>query len=308
MNPVMGGNITWLEERLKGAGDVVVIDGGMGSELEKSGVPMDSQVWSATAMLSDPDAVRRVHEEYIQAGAEVIITNTFSSARHMLEPAGLGDRVEELNTLAVNLARQARDNVANHPVAIAGSVCEWVSSDESAWQSMDAVAASAGEQARLLAESGADMIALEMCGQQDLSCLVIEAILGAGLPLWIGVSAQSHSGKDGLSVFDYPDRDFEQLVKRVTQYPAMLVNIMHTPIPDVLPALEVVRHYWDGPVGVYPESGYFAMPNWQFVDIVSPDDLVSETQKWIDRGVRLIGGCCGIGPEHIQTLTELNIS
>ena len=66
--------------------------------------------------------------------------------------------------------------------------------------------------------------------------------------------------------------------------------------------LHMVRKYWSGPLAVYPESGYFTMPNWQFVDIIAPDDLVAEVRIWRDQGVQIIGGCCGIGPQHIEAL------
>jgi len=79
---------------------------------------------------------------------------------------------------------------------------------------------------------------------------------------------------------------------------------MHTAVPDVPAALQIVRKYWSGPVGVYPESGYFEMPNWNFVDIIDPDDLVSFGRVWVDEGVRLIGGCCGLSVEHIAALSE----
>jgi methionine synthase I (cobalamin-dependent) len=51
-----------------------------------------------------------------------------------------------------------------------------------------------------------------------------------------------------------------------------------------------------------PESGYFTMPNWHFVDVIAPEDLVTEAKAWIAQGVRLIGGCCGLGPEHVRAL------
>ena len=89
-------DLLWVQRRLSGEGLPLLIDGGMGTELEKSGVPMDGKVWSARAMLSNPDKVRDVHERYIRAGAEAIITNTFSSARHMLEPGDLGAEVRNL--------------------------------------------------------------------------------------------------------------------------------------------------------------------------------------------------------------------
>ena len=70
------------------AGELLVIDGGTGTQLQAEGVPMDDTAWSARANLEQPDVVQRVHEEYIRAGAEVIIANTFAASRAALEPAG----------------------------------------------------------------------------------------------------------------------------------------------------------------------------------------------------------------------------
>jgi homocysteine S-methyltransferase len=76
-------------------GDVVIIDGGTGAQLQAEGVPMDVEAWSGRANLEQPDVVQHVHESYIQAGAEVIIANTFAASRPALEPAGLGSRVAD---------------------------------------------------------------------------------------------------------------------------------------------------------------------------------------------------------------------
>lgn len=300
----MSNNISWLQDRLCGIGKPVVIDGGMGTLLEQSGVPMDGKVWSGRAVLTHPDAVLQAHEAYITAGAEVIIANTFAAARHMLEPGGLGDHVKEINLNAVNLAQQARDNVATGNVAIAGSICEWAPTNNPEWHTPDAVGRSTREQAEILVQAGVDLIALEMCQRVDFSIVAIDATLEFGLPVWIGVSAQTHKGSSSLSVFDYEQLGFENLVKSLARYPAMMMNIMHTPVTDVDEALSIVKQYWDGPVGIYPESGYFTMPNWQFVEVIEPEDLAQTARTWIDRGVRMVGGCCGLGPGHIAALRQ----
>jgi S-methylmethionine-dependent homocysteine/selenocysteine methylase len=298
----MSNDISWLQARLNGADKPVVIDGGMGTLLEQSGVPMDGKVWSGRAVLTHPDAVLQAHEAYITAGAEVIIANTFAAARHMLEPGGLGDHVRDINLNAVRLAQQARDNVATESVAIAGSICEWAPTDDPKWHTPEAVGVSTREQAEILAQAGVDFIALEMCEQIDFSVAAIDAALEFGLPICIGVSAQTHRNRSFLSVFDYQELDFKSLVKSLAGYPSMVMNIMHTPISDVDEALRIVKKYWDGPVGIYPESGYFTMPNWQFVDVIEPDVLAGLALTWIDNGVRMVGGCCGLGPEHITAL------
>ncbi len=300
----MNNNINWLFDRIQGRGPAVIIDGGMGTQLQRSGVPMDGKVWSGRAVLSHPEAVIRAHEAFIQAGAEVIIANTFAAARHMLEPAGYGDLVGIINTEAVRLAKTARDNLANGPVAVAGSICEWAPTDNPLWHNAEAVYDSALEQAGLLTESGVDLIALEMCQEVELSIAVVEAALTSGLPIWIGVSAKTHKNTPFLSVFDYAGLDFESLIEALSAYPAMIINIMHTPVTDIDESIRITRKYWQGPIGVYPESGYFTMPEWNFIDIIEPTVLAGLATDWVNAGVRMVGGCCGLGPDHIAALRK----
>src|ERR1039457_1939918 len=93
-------------------GELVIIDGGTGSQLQAEGVRMDDVAWSARANLEQPDVVQHVHEAYIRAGAEVLIENTFAAGRAALEPAGLGSRVAEANRSAVRAALRARETAA----------------------------------------------------------------------------------------------------------------------------------------------------------------------------------------------------
>jgi len=77
---------------------------------------------------------------------------------------------------------------------------------------------------------------------------------------------------------------------------------MHSEIGAIPEATELVRQRWSGPLGVYPESGYFTQPNWNFVAVIPPADLVTEAPGWVAAGVRLLGGCCGTSPDHIKAL------
>lgn len=136
--------MTTLQQRLE-RGDVVILDGAMGTELQRRGVPMDNVGWSAAALATHPDTVRAVHEDYLRAGAEVVITNSFGASRHVLAAAGLGDRVNELNRRSVELAGVARDRVASdHPVWIAGSISSFVPSGDSRRLSARAIASKRG--------------------------------------------------------------------------------------------------------------------------------------------------------------------
>src|SRR4051794_4472351 len=102
----------------------IVIDGGMGTELEARGVPMDHEAWCGLANLGAPDVMRQIHDDYIAAGADVIIANTFPTNRPALEAAGAGDRFEEAHRAAVAAALQAR-GAAGRGLPVAGSMSLW---------------------------------------------------------------------------------------------------------------------------------------------------------------------------------------
>lgn len=290
----------WLDDKLA-AGGRVIIDGAMGTELQARGVPMHETAWSGAAVLSHPHIVEAIHTDYVAAGAEVIITNTFSSGRHVLEPAGLADEVAAINRSAVTLARRARDRAAGGAVAIAGSMCEWVDPNGE-WSDSARFAASCREQADLLAEAGVDLIALEMCSDPQRSALAAEAALATGLPVWLGVSCRRDGECGRLVSFDPPHGDFAAFVAGLADCGIGVINVMHSTIADTPAGIAAVRRNWAGPMGAYPESGYFTMPDWHFVDIIAPDDLVREAQGWVVSGVQILGGCCGLGVDHIRAL------
>ena len=82
------------------------------------------------------------------------------------------------------------------------------------------------------------------------------------------------------------------------------ITPMASEIDAISEAIGVVQERWDGPLGVYPESGTFTQPNWTFVDIISPKDLAREAIDWVAAGVQLLGGCCGTSPDHIKALRD----
>jgi S-methylmethionine-dependent homocysteine/selenocysteine methylase len=292
-----------LQARL-GRGEVIILDGATGTELQSRGVPMHGFAWSAAALDTHPETVRAVHEDYIRAGADVIITNTFSTAPHVLERAGLGDRVRALNQRAVALAQEACENAAcGRPVAVAGSI----SSFRTRVTPADRLEGSFQEQAGLLAEAGVDLIALEMMGDFAQAAPAIRAAAATGLPIWAGFSCLL--GDDGVVRF-FDGSPFstglaEDLALLADLPPGDLaVTVMHTLTEDTAPALEIVRRHWSGVTGAYAHSGRWVDPEWEFDYSTSPDDYLRAAQHWVEMGAQIIGGCCAIGPEYIRLLRE----
>jgi homocysteine S-methyltransferase len=297
-------------------GDVVVIDGGMGTQLQAEGAPMDDEVWSARANLEHPGIVQSVHEAYIRAGAEVIIANTFAANRAALEPAGLGARVAEANQSAVRAALRAREAAAGGPVAVAGSMSSFCSiamhgrgaeaaePDAAAQDPRFPSLANFREQAALLADAGVDLIALELMEAPGYGAAAIKAVAETGLPVWLGIGpVRLDDGSLGTDPEMGSGLSFAELVRQLATPDLAAITVMHAK-PDVsAEAIGVIREYFDGPVGVYAESGDWAAPNWVFNGL-SPDEYLVEAGSWVSDGAQIIGGCCGVGPEHIRVLAE----
>lgn len=298
----------------------ILLDGATGSELERRGVPMNSIAWSGLAVATDPDAVRRVHLDYIRAGAEIIITNTFATGRNMLRLAGEEDRTADLNRQAALLALQAREEaaeakgqdkdgswqVAPASVWVAGSISPMSGGlGDEAKSSAELMRSDFEEQAGLLAESGVDFLILEMIRDIDFACVALEAALNTGLPAWVGFSCkETNDGGINLAPTLNEEIPLAKGVAAVMSEGGSLAAVMHSDVDVTGPALDAVTSVWDGPTGAYPESGYFIRPNWQFVDIIPPADFTDRAVEWIGMGASAVGGCCGIGPQHILALSD----
>jgi S-methylmethionine-dependent homocysteine/selenocysteine methylase len=298
------------------AGEVVIIDGGMGTQLQAEGMPMDTVAWSARANLEQPEVVQRVHEAYIRAGAQVIIANTFAASRAGLEPAGLGGRVAEANAGAVRAALAAREAAADGPVVVAGSMSSFCPAAMQAGEGSSPPGVRASddpwfpgladfrEQAQLLAEAGADLIALEMIAAKGYGRAAVQAATETGLPVWLGMTpARREDGSLGTPVELGDGDSFEDLLAALASPALAAVTVMHAS-PEVIPdAIEMTRRYFAGPIGAYAETGSWIPPNWVF-DGLTPSQYLQQAITWAGRGAQLIGGCCGTGPRHIRALAE----
>jgi S-methylmethionine-dependent homocysteine/selenocysteine methylase len=301
-------------------GDVIILDGAIGTQLQAMGVPMNVTDWAAAGLHTHPHTVRHMHEAYIRAGADVITTNTYSSARHNLEPLGLGDLTAELNIRAVALAREARDRAAkDRPVYIGGSVSNFgltTGSEPSRARTLrnrsaitaEQAQANLREQAEILVDAGVDFLLGESTGSLVHRKWVSQACTLPGVPKWVGFKCHRDKDDPTVKVGYSDDVPLTRAVDEVMALGGSVVSIFHTNVDDTAAALPIVLDRWRGPIGIYPEAARtdyvetYRDPGVQ--SNVSPESFLTLAQKWVEQGVQIIGGCCGIGVEYIRPLRE----
>ncbi len=293
--------ISFIEDKLQ-QGQILLLDGATGTELEKRGVPMNSKAWSAEAIITHPEIIQAVHEDYIRAGVDIITVNSFSTARHMLLPAGLTGQFRHLNLEAVKLAFHAREMAASTPVAIAGSIAPttFCSDPTKCYPPLSEAYSWYVEQAELLAVSGVDILLIEMIEDIEQGTLAVKAACSTGLPVWLGFSCRR--GDAGEMMLWERGQTLAEGVDAIAGIGGTAAFIMHTEVADTVEAFSILKSRWQGTLGVYAHSGHFVMPNWKFNDVISPAAYAREAGGWIRSGARIIGGCCGIGPAHISEL------
>ena len=276
------------------SGECVLTDGATGTEAERRGIPQLENAWNGGGALSHPDIIRQIHLDYLDAGAEVVISNSFATHLHALADAGEADRFGDYNRRAVELAVEARDG-SDAPGALVGagmSYWSWTDSQPPAAEMRRA----ATRQAKVMAAAGTDVITLEMMVDLPNLEIMLDAVSGVGWPVWAGLTCRP--GDDGVIALRRGG-SLSDAVRLLDAYGVDLVNIMHTEVEDISASVAAISELWQGPIGVYAHSSTEVDKQWVFDDVISPAAYCDLAARWKDQGVSLIGGCCGITTAHV---------
>jgi len=289
--------------------EIVILDGGVGTELQKRGIEMDES-WCGTAS-RNTQILKEVHLDYIKAGAQVITTNTYASSRLLLDAAGFGKDFEEINLKAINCAKAARDEVDDN-ILIAGSLSHRypiangdLQSNATIQFEQSILQEATDEMAEFLSNNGCDLLLLEMMYHPDRIQTVFDSAKKTKKPLWAGFSTRKSKSGEILSLTDSVDVSFKEMIKILKDYEIDAVGIMHTDIAIVSESIEIVKEVFDGTILVYPDSGGWVSPNWIFDKVIKPHELKARAVEWAKEGVQILGGCCGLSPEHIRAIAEI---
>jgi len=272
----------------------VLCDGAMGTLLYDKGIFINRSYDELN--LSQPDLIRGIHHEYLQAGAEIIETNTFGANSFRLARHSLADKVREVNLAGVRLARDA---AKSFDVWVAGSVGPLGTRIEPLGKTSFQEAREAfREQIAALVEGGVDLLILETFGYLEE---IHQAILAAkDIKPSIPLIAQVTIDEDGNCL---DGSDPETFTPKLVEWGADVIgcNCSVGPVA-MLDAMERVRAATTLPLSAQPNAGIPRSVDGRNIYLCSPEYMASYARKFVAAGVRLVGGCCGTAPDHIRVM------
>jgi S-methylmethionine-dependent homocysteine/selenocysteine methylase len=285
----------------------LVLDGATGTELERRGVPSPLPLWSAAALITHPRVVEAIHRDYVTAGADIVVANTFRTNLRTLRAAGRAEQGEVLNRLAVELARRAvsppsedhrlETGATGREVWIAASVgpvedCyhpERVP-DEPTLQS---------EHAQMMAwlkAADADLVWIETMGTVRESRAAAQAAAAANLPFAVSFVVQESGDLLGGEAL-------EDAVIAVEPSDPLAVGVNCIPPRAVAELLRRLRRSTARPLSAYAHIGNpEPICGWSYSQDLSLAEYADCARRWLDEGASIVGGCCGTTPAHICAL------
>src|SRR6266513_5218395 len=292
---------------------VVVFDGGMGATLEQFDLSLEDDYKlpgrpHEALVLNRPDVIEGVHSSMIEAGAEVVETDTFQASRLKLDEWGLGEHTPEINRKAAEIARKA----VGEQHFVAGSIGptgHLPASDDPTLGKITfrELVEVFTEQAQGLVEGGADLLIIETA--QDI--LEVKAAVfgareafkatGTTLPIQCSVSLLPQGGKMLLGT------DIQSVLTTLTALDVQVIGLNCSTGPeDMRDAIRYLGETSPLPVHCIPNAGLpLQGPNGETIFPETPEQISTVLGEFVERhGVSIVGGCCGTTPDHIRAITE----
>ncbi len=282
---------------------VLVSDGGLATELESRGHDLSDDLWSARLLFAAPDEIRAVHAAFYRAGAVIATTASYQASFDGFAAGGIArDDAERLMRRSVSLAVEARDEVGGDGRWVAASVGPYGAALANGEEYVGRYGLTVAQLAQwhrprleILADAGADVLAVETVPDVDEAEAVVGVVQRFGVPAWLSYTISGVHTRAGQ-----PLAEAFAVAADVPEIVAVGVNCCAP--HDVLPAIEIARTVTDKPVVVYPNSGEeWDGPGrrWVGESRWSPQ-LPSQ---WAAAGARIIGGCCRVMPDDIAALS-----
>lgn len=279
-----------LIEELKAKGPIL-LDGAWGTQLQAQGLAPGAfgDEWN----LTHPERVERVARDYVAAGSQVLLTNTFRANRLALENSPLVDRLAEINRTGVDISRRAADGRARVFAAVGPTgkmVCSGQVTEEELQQVFH-------EQVQVLAEAGAEGLVIETMSELEEARAALQAAKATGLPVIVTLVFDSGKSKDRTMMGLTP----EQAAEALTADGADVIGAnCGQGIAGYIPVCRRLRAATDRPVWIKPNAGLPEMVDGQVVYRTTPEEFARQVPSLREAGADFIGGCCGTSPDYIR--------
>jgi len=273
----------------------VVTDGALGTELQARG--LESGECPDTWNLARPSEVEALARAYVEAGSEIILTNTFRSNRVALQAMGLADRLEEFNRAGVEIARRASQGRARVFASVGPCGKLLVMGEVAAEEVTRAFA----EQAGILAAAGVDGFVIETMSDIEEAKVAVEAIKPLGRPVVISFVFDSGRSLDRTMTGVTPER----AAKELTDAGADVIGAnCALGIVAYIPICQRLRAATDRPVWIKANAGLPELADGKVKYQSTPEAFAASIPALLQAGASFVGGCCGTNPEYVRAISE----
>lgn len=273
---------------------IVVLDGATGTNLQKAGMPVGvcPELW----IMEHPDAILTLQRQFVAAGSQIVYAPTFTGNRIKLAEYGLADRLTEINTRLVQLAKEA----AGDHAYVAGDMTmtgqQLYPMGDLTFEELVGVYK---EQARVLWEAGVDVFVVEtMMSLQETRAALLAIRETCDLPIMVTLTFEA----DGHTLYGTPP-EVAVVVLQEMGADAIGMNCSTGPA-DMVEAVKAMYEYATVPIIAKPNAGLPEVENGQTVYRTTPEEFARDAELLIAAGARIVGGCCGTTVEHIRALSD----
>lgn len=291
---------------------MLVCDGATGTQIQAAGLSADDfqglDGCNEFLNLSRPDVIADIHRKYLEAGADVVQTNTFGAIRYVLDEYGIGDKLEEISSAAARIAREQADRFTtpDKPRFVLGAIGPGTRLVTLGNVPFDDVVESYRAAFMELIRGGADGLLIETL--QDLlhakACLVAIAdameATGEALPVFVQVTME----QTGTMLMG---SEMQAVINSVSTFPYVVslgLNCATGP-EEMVPHVRALSKHWPGLISVQPNAGLPVMEKGEAVYKLTPEELATFHRRFVTEfGVNLVGGCCGTTPKHIEAVAQ----
>ena len=273
----------------------IVTDGAWGTQLQQRGLPVGAcpDAWN----LTEPDKVEAVARAYVEAGSQVVLTNTFGANRFILVRHGLADRAAEINRAGVDISRRGAAGRAAVLASIGPSGVMLMMGQVSE----DTLKAAFAEQAQAIADAGADGIVIETMSDLAEAALATAAARETGLPVVACMTFDSGANHDRTMMGAMPEQAAEQLCAAGAD---VIGSNCGQGIAGMIEICRRLRAAADRPIWIKANAGLPENIDGQIVYRQTPDEFADYVPQLVEAGASFIGGCCGTTPEFIRAVAE----